>query len=113
MNAVTDAQPCHWLALWPAEDNAVLRDAQLLAAIAGNNGSLRSVVFSWLRLPKQVAFPNLMAEQITAEMPHHVLMLSIGGWFFEKQTFFHPRVAHSLNTWVNAEAASFSKPHSV
>ena len=33
--------------------------------------------------------------------------------FFEKQTFFHPRVARPLNTRWSVVAASFSKPHSV
>jgi hypothetical protein len=53
--------------------------------VSAHHGSMMDAVdkfcktaqVSGLRLPKQVAFPNLMAEQIAAEMPHRVLMLSI------------------------------------
>jgi hypothetical protein len=43
-----------------------LNDTQLLAAIAGNNGSFRSVIFSMLRLAKRTARQNTSAANIAA-----------------------------------------------
>lgn len=40
------------------DENVVLNDAQLLAAIAANNGSFRSVIFQVLRLAKRTARQN-------------------------------------------------------
>lgn len=48
-------------------ENVVLRDAQLLAAIAGNNGSFRSVMFSVVRPTKQTARQNESTVNIAAE----------------------------------------------
>jgi hypothetical protein len=51
---------------YSADENFVLSDAQLLAAIAGNNGSFRSVIFSVLRLAKRTARQNTSAANIAA-----------------------------------------------
>jgi len=49
-----------------ADENVVSSDTQLLAAIAGNNGSFRSVIFSVLRLAKRTARQNTSDVHITA-----------------------------------------------
>jgi DNA polymerase III delta prime subunit len=49
-----------------ADENVVLSDAQLLAAIAGNNGSFRSVIFEVLRLAKRTARQNDTAATAAA-----------------------------------------------
>jgi DNA polymerase III gamma/tau subunit len=49
-----------------ADENVVLNDAQLLTAIAGNNGSFRSVIFQVLRLAKRTARQNDIAATAAA-----------------------------------------------
>lgn len=66
MNAATDAEYLPLARRIAADENVVLRDAQLLAAIAGNNGSFRSVIFSVLRLAKRTARHNASAASIAA-----------------------------------------------
>jgi hypothetical protein len=48
------------------DENVVLSDTQLLAAIAGNNGSFRSVIFEVLRLAKRTARQNDTAATAAA-----------------------------------------------
>ena len=55
MNAATDAEFLPLCRRIAADANVVLNDAQLLAAIAGNGGSFRSVIFSVVRLVKTIA----------------------------------------------------------
>jgi hypothetical protein len=66
MNAATDAEYLPLARRIAADENVVLSDAQLLAAIAGNNGSFRSVIFSVLRLAKRTARQNATAPNIAA-----------------------------------------------
>ena len=66
MNAATDAEYLPLARRIAAVENVVLSDAQLLAAIAGNNGSFRSVIFSVLRLAKRTARQNASAASIAA-----------------------------------------------
>ena len=66
MNAATDAEYLPLARRIAFEENAVLNDAQLLAAIAGNNGSFRSVIFYVLRLAKRIARQNASAADIAA-----------------------------------------------
>jgi hypothetical protein len=49
-----------------ADEGVVLNDTQLLTAIAGNNGSFRSVIFSVLRLAKRTASQSISAANIAA-----------------------------------------------
>jgi DNA polymerase III delta prime subunit len=49
-----------------ADEGVVLSDAQLLTAIAGNNGSFRSVIFEVLRLAKRTARQNATAATAAA-----------------------------------------------
>jgi DNA polymerase III delta prime subunit len=49
-----------------ADENVILSDAQLLTAIAGNNGSFRSVIFQVLRLAKRTARQNVTAATAAA-----------------------------------------------
>jgi DNA polymerase III delta prime subunit len=49
-----------------ADESVVLNDAQLLTAIAGNNGSFRSVIFEVLRLAKRTARQNATAASTAA-----------------------------------------------
>lgn len=49
-----------------ADENVVLNDTQLLTAIAGNNGSFRSVIFQVLRLAKRTARQNDTAATAAA-----------------------------------------------
>ena len=64
MNAATDAEYLPLARRIAADENVVLSDAQLLAAIAGNNGSFRSVIFSVLRLAKRTARQSMTAASI-------------------------------------------------
>jgi DNA polymerase III delta prime subunit len=48
------------------DENVVLNDTQLLTAIAGNNGSFRSVIFQVLRLAKRTARQNDTAATAAA-----------------------------------------------
>lgn len=66
MNAATDAEYLPLARRIAADERVVLSDAQLLAAIAGNNGSFRSVIFSVLRLAKRTARQNASAANIAA-----------------------------------------------
>ena len=66
MNAATDSEYLPLARRIAADENVVLSDAQLLAAIAGNNGSFRSVIFSVLRLAKRTARQNASAANIAA-----------------------------------------------
>lgn len=66
MNADTDAEYFQLARRIAADENAVLSDVQLLIAIAGNNGSFRSVIFSVLRLAKRTARQNASAAHIAA-----------------------------------------------
>ena len=74
MNAATDAEYLPLARRIAADENVVLSDAQQLSAIAGNNGSFRSVIFSVLRLAKRAAFTNQTAEQIATEMPQRIFI---------------------------------------
>lgn len=66
MNAATDAEYLPLARRIAADENVVLSDAQLLSAIAGNNGSFRSVIFSVLRLAKRTARQNFAAASFLA-----------------------------------------------
>ena len=66
MNAATDAEYLPLSRRIASDENVVLNDTQLLAAIAGNNGSFRSVIFSVLRLAKRAARQNASAANIAA-----------------------------------------------
>lgn len=65
MNAATDAEFLPLCRRIAADADVVLNDAQLLAAIAGNGGSFRSVVFSVVRLVNNIA-RQLSAANIAA-----------------------------------------------
>ena len=66
MNAATDAEYLPLAQRIAADEHVVLSDAQLLSAIAGNNGSFRSVIFSVLRLAKRTASQSATAASIAA-----------------------------------------------
>jgi hypothetical protein len=66
MNAATDVEYLPLARRIAADENVVLSDAQLLAAIAGNNGSFRSVIFSVLRLALRTARQSASAASIAA-----------------------------------------------
>ena len=66
MNASIDAEYLPLARRIAADENVVLSDAQLLSAIAGNNGSFRSVIFSVLRLAKRTARQSATAASIAA-----------------------------------------------
>jgi replication-associated recombination protein RarA len=66
MNAATDAEYLPLARRIAADENVVLSDAQLLAAIAGKNGSFRSAIFSVLRLAKRTTRQNASAASIAA-----------------------------------------------
>jgi DNA polymerase III delta prime subunit len=66
MNAATDAEYLQLARRIAVDENVVLSDAQLLAAVAGNNGSFRNVIFSVLRLAKRTARQNASAAHIAA-----------------------------------------------
>ena len=66
MNAATDAEYLPLARRIASDENVVLNDTQLLAAIVGNNGSFRSVIFSVLRLAKRAARQNASAANIAA-----------------------------------------------
>ena len=52
MNAATEAEFLPLARRIATDANVVLNDAELLAAIAGNGGSFRSVIYSVVRLVK-------------------------------------------------------------
>ena len=64
MNAATDAEYLPVARRIAADENVVLSYAQMLAAIAGNNGSFRSVIFNVLRLAKRTARQSVSAAKI-------------------------------------------------
>jgi len=66
MNAAADIEFLPLARRIAANEDVVLSDAQLLAAITGNNGSFRSVVFNVLRLAKRTARQNSDAASIAA-----------------------------------------------
>ena len=66
MNASIDAEYLPLARRIAADENVVLNDTQLLTAIAGNNGSFRSVIFSVLRLAKRAARQNTSAANLAA-----------------------------------------------
>jgi len=66
MNAATDAEYLPLARRIASDENVVLSDAQLMAAITGNNGSFRSVIFSVLRLAKRTASQSMSAANIAA-----------------------------------------------
>ena len=66
MNAAIDAEYLPLARRIAVDENVVLNDTQLLAAIAGNNGSFRSVIFSVLRLAKRTARQSASAANIAA-----------------------------------------------
>lgn len=66
MNAATDAEYLPLARRISSDENVVLSDTQLLAAIAGNGGSFRSVIFSVLRLAKRTARQSASAANIAA-----------------------------------------------
>lgn len=66
MNAATDAEYLPLARRIASDENVVLSDTQLLAAIAGNNGSFRSVIFSVLRLALRTARQNTSAANLAA-----------------------------------------------
>ena len=63
MNAAKDAEFLPLCRRIAAEENVILNDAQLLAAIAGNGGSFRSVIFSVVRLVN-----NIVRQQSAANI---------------------------------------------
>ena len=66
MNAATEAEYLPLARRIKSDENVVLNDTQLMADIAGNNGSFRSVIFSALRLAKRTARQNASADTIFA-----------------------------------------------
>jgi len=66
MNASIDAEYLPLARRIASDENVVLNDTQLLVAIAGNNGSFRSVIFSVLRLAKRTVRQNASAANIAA-----------------------------------------------
>lgn len=66
MNAAVEAEYLPLARRIASDENVVLSDAQLLAAIAGNGGSLRSVIFSVLRLALRIKRQNDSAVSIAA-----------------------------------------------
>jgi DNA polymerase III delta prime subunit len=73
MNAATDAQNLPLAHRIAADENVVLSDAQLPAAIAGNNGSFRSVIFCVLRLALRTARESMSAANIAAATIHQAV----------------------------------------
>lgn len=67
MNAAADADLLPLARRIAADEGVALNDAQLLAAIAGNNGSFRNVIFNVLRLSLTAARERATAEAIAAE----------------------------------------------
>ncbi len=61
MNAAADAEYLPLARRIAADEGVVLNDAELLTAIAGNNGSFRGVIFNVLRLCRKTARQNTAA----------------------------------------------------
>lgn len=66
MNAATDAEYLPLARRITADEGVVLNDTQLLAAIAGNGGSFRSVIYSVLLLAKRTSRQTQAAASIAA-----------------------------------------------
>ena len=66
MNAPADAEFLPLARRIVADENVVLNDAQLLPAIAGNNGSFRNIIFNVLLLAKRTARKSVNAASIAA-----------------------------------------------
>jgi replication-associated recombination protein RarA len=66
MNAATDAEYLPLARRIASDENVVLNDSQMLSAIAGNNGSFRSVIFEVLRLAKCTARHSNSVTNIAA-----------------------------------------------
>ena len=66
MNAATDAEYLPLARRIAADENVVLNDTQLLAAIAGSNGSFRNVIFNVLRLALRTARQSASATNLAA-----------------------------------------------
>ena len=66
MNADTYAEYLPLARRIASDGNVVFNYAQLLVAIAGNNGSFRGVIFGVLRLAKRIARQNASAASINA-----------------------------------------------
>jgi len=64
MNAPQDSEFLPLARRIATDENVVLNDTQLLAAISGNNGSFRSVIFNVMRLAKRTAFKSKSASSI-------------------------------------------------
>lgn len=67
MNAAADADFLPLARRIAADEGVVLNNAQLLAAIAGNSGSFRSIIFSVMRLTRRVKRDAMSASDIAAE----------------------------------------------
>jgi len=66
MNAARDEEYLPLARRIATDENVVLNDSQLLAAIAGNNGSFRSVIFNVLLLAKREARKSATAANFAA-----------------------------------------------
>lgn len=66
MNAAADEEYLPLARRIAADENVVLNDSQLLTAIAGNNGSFRSVIFNVLLLVKRTARKSTAAANFAA-----------------------------------------------
>jgi DNA polymerase III delta prime subunit len=66
MNAAADAEYLPLARRIAADEGVVLNDTQLLAAIAGNAGSFRSVIYSVLLLARRTARQSASAASIAA-----------------------------------------------
>lgn len=66
MNAAADAEYLPLARRIAADEGVVLNDTQLLAAMAGNAGSFRSVIYSVLLLARRTARQSASAASIAA-----------------------------------------------
>ena len=66
MNAAADAEYLPLARRIAADEGVVLNDAELLTAIAGNNGSFRGVIFNVHRLAKRTTRQSMSAASIAA-----------------------------------------------
>ena len=77
MNAATDAEFLPLARRIARDKNVVLSDAELLAAISGNNGSFRSVIFNVLVL----ALKTLSKSKSSAEIASNAIQQAAGTAF--------------------------------
>ena len=68
MNAAKDAEFLPLARRMASDEGVVLNDQQLLAAIAGNDGSFRSVIFSLLRLFRRTARQSMSAHALATSV---------------------------------------------